>query len=51
MEKFSPSYSLSEFKASNFAITRTAIRTAQELGLLRGRYTQNRVDNGAETFL
>lgn len=32
MEKSNPSYSLSEFKASNFSITRTAIRTAQELG-------------------
>ena len=32
MEKFNPSYSLSEFKNSNFAITRTALRTAQDLG-------------------
>jgi len=32
VEKFNPSYSLTEFKSSNYAITRTAIRTAQELG-------------------
>ena len=32
MEKFNPNYSLEEFKSSNFAITRSAIRTAQELG-------------------
>ena len=32
MEKFNPSYSLSDFKNSNFAITRTALRTAQDLG-------------------
>ncbi len=32
MEKFTPSYSLSEFKQSDFEITRTATRTAQELG-------------------
>lgn len=32
MEKFNPSYSLSEFKSSNFDITRTALRTAQDLG-------------------
>lgn len=33
MEKFSPSYSLSEFKSSNFEITTTAQRTALELEL------------------
>lgn len=33
MEKFSPSYSLSEFKSSNFEITATAQRTALELEL------------------
>ena len=32
MEKFNPSYSLNEFQNSNFAITRTALRTAQDLG-------------------
>ena len=32
MEKFNPTYSLTEFKNSNFEITRTANRTAQELG-------------------
>ena len=32
MEKFNPNYSLAEFKSSNYSITRTAIRTAQELG-------------------
>ncbi len=32
MEKFTPSYSLEEFKHSDFEITRTANRTAQELG-------------------
>ena len=32
MEKFNPTYSLEEFKHSDFGITRTAIRTAQELG-------------------
>ena len=32
MEKFNPSYSLEEFKNSNFEITKTAIKTAQELG-------------------
>ena len=32
MEKFNPTYSLEEFKHSDFEITRTAIRTAQELG-------------------
>ena len=32
MEKFNPSYSLSEFKNSDFTITRTALRTAQDLG-------------------
>ena len=32
MEKFNPSYSLTEFKNSNFSITRTALRTAQDLG-------------------
>ena len=32
MEKFSPNYNLTEFKSSNYSITRTALRTAQELG-------------------
>ena len=32
MEKFTPSFSLTEFKNSHFEITRTANRTAQELG-------------------
>ena len=32
MEKFNPSYNLSEFKNSNFAITRTAYLTALDLG-------------------
>ena len=32
MEKFNPSYSLSEFKNSNFEITKTALKTAQNLG-------------------
>lgn len=32
MEKFNPTYSLSEFKQSDFKITRTANKTAQELG-------------------
>ena len=31
MEKFNPSYSLSEFKNSDFEITKTAMRTALEL--------------------
>ena len=31
MEKFNPSYSLEEFKNSNFEITKTAQRTALEL--------------------
>ena len=32
LEKFNPTYSLTEFKNSHFEITRTANRTAQELG-------------------
>ena len=32
MEKSNPSYSLSAFKNSYFAITRTALKTAQDLG-------------------
>lgn len=32
MEKFNPTYSLEEFKHSDFSITKTANRTAQELG-------------------
>ena len=32
MEKFNPTYSLEEFKLSDFSITKTANRTAQELG-------------------
>ena len=32
MEKFKPTYSLTDFKNSNFSITKTANRTAQELG-------------------
>ena len=32
MEKFNPSYSLTEFKNSDFKITKTANMTAQELG-------------------
>ena len=32
MEKFNPSYSLTEFKNSNFEITKTAERTAADLG-------------------
>lgn len=32
MEKFNPSYSLNEFKSSNFMITVTAKLTAAELG-------------------
>ncbi len=32
MEKFNPTYSLEEFKHSDFSITKTATRTAQELG-------------------
>ena len=32
MEKFNPSYSLSEFKNSDFKITITAQRTARDLG-------------------
>ena len=32
MEKYNPSYSLSEFKNYDFTITRTALRTAQDLG-------------------
>lgn len=40
MEKFNPSYSLTEFKSSNYSITRTAIRTAQELGFYEGDIRQ-----------
>ena len=36
MEKFNPTYSLEEFKQSNFAITRTAYRTALDLGFNEG---------------
>ena len=32
LEKFTPTYKLDEFKTSKFSITRTANRTAQELG-------------------
>ena len=32
MEKFNPTYSLEAFKNSDFSITKTATRTAQELG-------------------
>lgn len=32
MEKFNPSYSLREFKNSNFEITKTAYSTAEKLG-------------------
>ena len=32
MEKFTPTYNLDEFKNSNFAITRTANKSAQNLG-------------------
>lgn len=32
MEKSNPNYSLSAFKNSYFAITRTALKTAQDLG-------------------
>jgi len=32
MEKFNPSYNLSEFKQSDFRITRTAQRNAENLG-------------------
>jgi len=32
MEKFNPSYNLSEFKQSDFRITRTAQRNAEDLG-------------------
>ena len=32
MEKFNPSYSLTEFKNSDFKITRTAEKNAQDLG-------------------
>ena len=36
MEKFNPTYSLEEFKQSNFAITQTAYRTALDLGFNEG---------------
>jgi len=32
MEKFNPSYNLSEFKQSDFRITRTAQKSAEDLG-------------------
>lgn len=32
MEKFNPSYSLTEFKSSNYSITKTAKITARDLG-------------------
>ncbi|MBE8950096.1 MAG: type II toxin-antitoxin system MqsR family toxin [Quinella sp. 3Q1] len=32
MEKFNPSYNLSEFKQSDFRITRTAQKNAEDLG-------------------
>lgn len=32
MEKFSPSYSLEEFKSSDFRITKTAQKNAEDLG-------------------
>ena len=32
MEKFDPSYSLTEFKSSNYSITKTAKTTARDLG-------------------
>ena len=32
MEKFNPSYSLTEFKSSNYSITKTAKTTARDLG-------------------
>ena len=32
MEKFNPSYSLTEFKSSNYSITKTAKITAKDLG-------------------
>ena len=32
MEKFNPSYSLTEFKSSNYLITKTAKITARDLG-------------------
>ena len=33
MEKRKPTYDLAKFKASNFAITKTAVETAAQLGL------------------
>lgn len=33
MEKRKPTYDLEKFKQSNFVITRTAVRTAAELGM------------------
>ena len=41
MEKFNPTYSLEEFKHSDFKITLTDQKTAYDLGF----------DDGAETFL
>ena len=35
MEKFNPTYSLEEFKNSDFKITRTAQRNAEDLGFER----------------
>ena len=32
MEKFTPTYNLEEFKKSDFEVTKTALKTAQELG-------------------
>ena len=37
MEKFGPSYSLSEFKSSDFRITKTANKTASELGFNKNK--------------
>ena len=32
MEKFTPTYSLEDFKKSNFEFTKTALKTSKELG-------------------
>lgn len=37
MEKFNPSYSLAEFKNSDFRITKTANKTASDLGFDKKR--------------
>lgn len=37
MEKFNPSYSLTEFKNSDFRITKTANKTASDLGFDKKR--------------